>query len=369
MRKTISFCVSLFLVTTALPVQAEFEHCVDVYQAATRNLQISEVSYNSLNTIFDDFCESSGEVKKSALSAGIEATIKNIPLKFSGSSGSSTDKMKNFCRSYSNVRFTSIAARKLENFVVVDALKSFNECIKITGQGIIVQYTPGDNINTAFSFQFKSTVMYELQGVQTGENITCTTQDPKNRQEVKLDRSSSFTYKKNFTAFCNRQAELQEVDGHEYYPRTSVIFASNYGNYSVIYPEEEIEAVQFATLLDRRMSGLEERLGDLTIAANENNKAITTALENKSKALQKENQALQTQLNNFRNTLGVKVYMLSRGQHRGKLNKDWTYIKCGNPESWIKAQCPNQEVKVTKVQDEKGDSCGYSYYVGTCIQK
>lgn len=149
-----SMLVFIGLPFSPLPVWAQYDHCIDVYKAATRNLLVSENSYSSVNTIFDNYCEVSGEAKSSNSSAGIEAVIKQIPISFTGQSGSSEQRMKNFCKTYSSVRFDTAASRSLADTVVVDALKSFNECVAITQAGVRISHSAPTGLESTFSFQF-----------------------------------------------------------------------------------------------------------------------------------------------------------------------------------------------------------------------
>ena len=94
--KNIYLALAIATCFTVSNAFAQFEHCESVYQTATRNLQISEASYSSLNVLFDDYCEASGEMKTSAASGGLDAVVKAIPIKLSGSASNSSQRMRNY---------------------------------------------------------------------------------------------------------------------------------------------------------------------------------------------------------------------------------------------------------------------------------
>lgn len=359
---SIRLIISVVLSLIGAPVWAQYNHCVSVYQTATRNLQISEASYSSINTIFDDYCETSGESKSSNSSAGIEAVIKQIPIKFSGKKGKSKQRMKNFCKSYSNVRNDTAASRELANTVVVDALKSFNECIAITQAGIKIIHNAPTGLEGTFSFQFGNNLEYELQGVQTGQNIECSMQSPNDSELIKLDKSSAYLMKTNFSAFCNRIPLENNEKERQSYPRTNVTFASNHGSYSVIYPEEEIEGVQFASMIDRRVSAVESRLSQLSKTMVDNKASLMNLIDKKASDAEKN-------LTAFINRLNVKIFKVMRGEHHANAHPNWTTVGCGDINSYLQSQCPNQTITQTQVFQRRGNKCGYTYVVAACITK
>lgn len=356
------FVFSFILSPVSTVAAQSYPHCNDVYQIATRNLQITEFSYDSLNEIYDSYCEASGEVKSESQAVGIDAVIKKIPLKFSGSATENSSKMKNFCMNYSNVRSESFASRVISNTVVVDALKAFNECVNISKRGVIVDHTSPTGLNGAFSFRFDNTVTYELQGVQVGRNLKCTIQDKDTESnEVNVGTSTYKIFEKNFSAFCKR-IPIDYGDGREYFPRTSVTFVSNHGAYSVLYPEEEIEIVQFASMIDERLSNVEERVFQTT-------KNLENKIESLSIATKKSDQNIQNSLNSHINKLDVKVFKVMVGEHHRFAEPNWQTIGCGNIDSWLTSQCPDYHINKTQVFLRGGDRCGYTYYVATCLKK
>lgn len=352
-------CSQVLLVDASL---AQNDHCVAVYQTATRNHFMSEASYSSLNTIFDDYCNATGEVKSSATSVGFEALASKLPLKFAGQTASSQTRVENFCRSYSSVRYDTAASGAQSDTVVVDALRAFNDCLAISRANVRVIHTAPTGLEGTFSFQFGSGVEYRLQGVQTGTNLKCQMQSP-NGELVDLGRSSNLTFRETFSAFCNREPHSTTADGRKTYPRTSVTFASNHGPFSVIYPEEEVQGVEFATAITSRMQATEARLTQLAMVLEESKKDTVALIDSKTGAV-------KTQLDTFRKNLNVKVLKVMVGEHRVHGLPHWySDLGCGDVNAWAKNQCPNHEIFPQMISTRHGDKCGYTYYVITCVGK
>ena len=348
---------TIMLSTLGVMAQTPCDNCVEVYRVATRNLQINEASYSSLNTIFDDYCENSGELKKSRSSTGLDAVVQQIPIGFTQKEGNSTERMKKFCRSYSNVRYSTAASSALKDFVVVDALKAFNDCMSICNRGVVVTHA-ASTLESTFSFQFSSNILYKLQGVQTGRQIECTTQNPETGKLIKLDKGTRLEFSENFSAFCNRIPVVDDVSGRQYFPRTSVTFASNHGSYSVVFPEENILEEQLASIIERRLTGLESRVSHINQSLSENHMEITNRVNNMS-----------NDLNGFRDRLNVKVFKIMRGEHSSQAHPNWVSIGCGDPHEYMRQQCPGQTVVLNMIYQRSGNRCGYTYYVATCVIK
>lgn len=342
------------LCTTVSEAHAQYEHCSALYQTATRNLTFGESSYSSLNTIFDDYCESNGERKSSTSSLGIEAVVAKIPISLSGTSGNAQQRFSQFCREYSQVRYTASASTAISDTVVTDALESFNRCIALTQNGVRISHASPTKIESTFSFQFGSSTSYELQGVQTGPNISCEVQNPETKELTPLSRSSNFIFSKNFTVFCNRSPLPGTMSANSAYPRTSVTFASNHGTYSAIYPEEEIYGVQIASLIEKRLLSIESRINDLTTATKANEQKLSAG----SKAL-----------TDYRSGVGVKVLHVMRGEHRSNAGDGWTWIGCNDVDHYVNQNCPNHNIDKNKISHREGHRCGYDFWVVTCISK
>ena len=124
---------------------------------------------------------------------GIEATIKQIPVKFSGSAASTEERMSNFCRSYKDVRFSAVSASYKSDQVVVDALRAFNRCEETVRKFVFITFVSPNNISSVFTFQFGNNMTYQLQGATLDKGIECKTVNPENNESVTLGQGQTLT--------------------------------------------------------------------------------------------------------------------------------------------------------------------------------
>ncbi len=344
------YCGFLVLAcTTGAFAETAVQQCGIVYSTATRNISISESSYSSLNSIYDDYCSASGETNVSSSSIGIDAVIKSIPVKFSGNQGNNSQRMQNFCRTYSEVRYSSSASSAQQDTVVVEALQSFNDCLKIAGNGVLVELSTTNGTNSSFSFQFGSGVKYELQGVVPERNIECSMRLGADSDPISLDKNSYVNIDRNFSINCVR-IPIPRDDGSQFLPRTSVIIASNQGPYSAVFPAEEILDVEYATMLAKRMSSIEDRAAAI---ANDLRKYVDENNEN---------------LASLKEKLQVKTFLAFTGEKRESLQGEWLYAgrESGTIDGWAKQACGNLKTHIQPISEIGGNCCGYVRYVVSC---
>lgn len=358
--KNIYLALAIATCFTVSNAFAQFEHCESVYQTATRNLQISEASYSSLNVLFDDYCEASGEMKTSAASGGLDAVVKAIPIKLSGSASNSSQRMRNFCKNYSSTRFETAASSTLADTVVVEALRSYNQCIAISNVGVIISQSAPEPLQATFSFSFKNELDYQLQGVQVGRNMECHVKKP-DGDLVEAGLGTTLNIDKNYSAFCKRTALVSEDGRQRYYPRTSVTFASNHGAYSAIYAAEEVEDIELASALNTRIGNTEKLVSQLSATVANNYNALSASINNNTSSV-------QGSVDSLRNALTVKVVKVMRGEHHRYAQPNWVHVGCGDPNAWINSQCAGYErIERTQVFQVSGDRCGYTYIIGSCL--
>jgi len=353
------FIALLIAFSPTIGFAQELDHCVAVYETATRNLQISEASYSSLNTVFDQYCESNGEFKDSAKSGGLEAVIKSVPISLSGNASSIEERFQNFCSNYSGIRYNSAASRALADTVVVDALNAFNNCIEISSRGVIISHSSPTGLDGTFNFTFRANINYELQGVQEGRNIECEIRDPLDGKMIQADTSTTLKFDKPFSAFCKRKPEGSPSG--KFFPRTSVVFASNQGNYSVLYPAEEVLDVEFASVLDRRISNAEDRL----IALSNNLETNIVKLEERVNDVSSASSALVSEL---RTAIDFKVFKVLRADSQPG-ERDYAHVGCADPTAWVQSQCPGYSVEMIVLSSRSGGHCGFTHYLGICKRK
>ena len=83
--------------------------CTDIARTL-KEFSISTSSTSYLNSVFDSYCEASGNSKQSVGSIGIDAVVKAIPIKFTGSTSSNEEAMRQFCKTYASCERLSVSA-------------------------------------------------------------------------------------------------------------------------------------------------------------------------------------------------------------------------------------------------------------------
>ena len=104
--------------------------CTDIARTL-KEFSISTSSSSYLNSVFDSYCEASGNTKTSSGSLGLDAVVKAIPIKFTGSVSNSDEAMKNFCKNYAGT--TAIQERKFsyEEKIASKALDTVAVCLRV----------------------------------------------------------------------------------------------------------------------------------------------------------------------------------------------------------------------------------------------
>lgn len=345
--------LSIVAFIPVLALAQEGDNCSAVYQTATRNLNINENSYSSLNTVFDAYCSASGEKKSKNKTIGVDAIISQIPIKFSGTSGSAEERFNNFCSTYKDVRFTTSASSSYSNQVVVDALRAFNQCEEILRRNINIIYASPNDLSSVFSFQFGTNTSYELQGVTTDKGLSCSVVD-EDKKSIPANKDSYLTFKRNFTVSCEREGS-PKASGGTYYPRTGVVFGSNHGPYSMMFPAQEIEDVEFATALEQRMKAIENHVS-----------AIKESTDQSIKTLQFEDTKNAQIVTNLKSNMSVKTLPVMYGQSN-PVPSTFFHIPCNQDlNAWVQSQCPKQKTHLQHIWTTAGGQCGYGYFVATC---
>lgn len=337
---------------------AQANNCPVVYENATRNLNVSESSFSSMNVIFDEYCSSDASKKSKSGSVAAEAVVKKVPFKFSGSAANAEEKLSNFCRNYRDTRYSTASSSSSSDQVVVEALRAFNQCEEIARRNIFISFVSPNNISSVFSFQFGNNVSYQLQGVTTDRNIACTTLHPETNNEITLTPSTYFSFSRNFSVSCVRSPE-QLTSGAKYYPRTGVTFASNHGPYFISFPAEEIADGEFASRIEARLVAIEANAE--TIRNESKQRDVDLGAELKSET------AKLNSIKNMTDKIRVKSWLFERSP--GQTLTASTHIGCGSAEEELAKLCPapNRADLQMLRPPMSGGTCGINFWMGTCL--
>lgn len=346
--------VFLFLVLSAATTNAHASECAAVYANSTRNVTEAYRQQTELSYFFSLHCSKSGEVNQSSLGIGLEATVKQIPYKFSLTSTDAKTKMEEFCKVGAQQNFFSSTATDVRNEVVVAALRSFNECIALERRGLRLthQEQPPRSV----------LIFGEQTNAYTAASLDAITYDPKlvscrstgfskDGSAITLDGSKSLKITQNFTITCTRKGN--PAPKSTVYPRTTIGVSTSLGPYTVDLIEDELYGFELASQ-SKALYGK---------ALADRNQALIDAAASKEVANQ-----LQARLNN----VSVEFHTISTGERDvGSTAYYQPRLYCyTDVNAHAQSVCgPDRQLKLVHVGGNGGHKCGYQHYIFACISK
>lgn len=306
-----------FAMTAALanPVLAAEDSCDKVFEQNVRDVVVLDTSFQTLNTIYDNYCQASGETKNSHSAVDFEAVIKKIPTKFAGSTGSSTERVNKFCREYNEVRYQEQNLNLGVDTVSVAALEQYNICRSIEREnGVRITHStavPGA-ITVQFTFLEQNRYL-RLEHVASGPNLTCgTTAIDGNWTQLE---KKAYEFRQTFSILCERSGEAKK-DGSTNYRATWLEIGTNFGPYSIPMPMDNVYNNELASASTEKIEGLNKQLSE--------NVAKLSAAETKISTLEGQ----VRKLTHSNSAWSYKVISSSDPQYRNEIEK---FINSGRP--------------------------------------
>lgn len=356
MKKTIlSALVTLFCVPTYSHASAT---CSDVYASAVRNVALSTRQFAEYNYLFTQHCEANGELRSSSASADLTTTIKIVDVEFSGSKSEAVSKMREFCKTYNQRAFTTEKTYNLRDEVVADALKTFNECRQLEINGVYITHQTQEPRSVIVSVDFNpaKTTLF-LRAVEYDPSAaTCRTTGLSNpglfsdAPPVVLTKDmAEKEIGRPFSIVCARTLENSSKASSKF-SRFTLGVDTNHGTYSLHMPAEEVFGFDLASKNKIRneelLSGLQEKESEIS------------------------------RLNDIVATLTSRINNASSEPHAVVQGKQtipgWEHSACpqhgGNLANYIQGVCGGRKISgPNKVREHVGDTCGYNYFVFSCL--
>lgn len=258
----------LALIVAGLPSAAfpQALQCTDIARTL-KEFSISTSSSSYLNSVFDSYCEASGNTKTSSGSLGLEAVVKAIPIKFTGSASNSEEAMKNFCKNYAGT--TALQERKFsyEERIASKALDTVTDCLRLQAQGVTITHDIVNRDTSAFFLKSSVEQKITLSGVSVNGPVACTGQISGKNAAFNQSTNVIVSKSQNFT--CTRTPEMnaQKV---KVYPESSIVISTNFGNYNVLWPRDEQLPEDMASAIGRDIELAKGQIGALTNQAATN---------------------------------------------------------------------------------------------------
>lgn len=253
--------MKLIIVSTAFwAVSAAFAQnlqCGDIAKTL-KEYSISTSSSEYLNSVFDQYCEQNGESKSSSVGVGLEAVIKAIPVKFTGSYDSSSQGMKNFCKTYASS--SSLQQRQFTyNEKITDkALDTLTKCFQLQSQGVTITHSIVNKEKTEFYLKAEVFKPLTFQGVNTSATVSCT--GIVNGKASLLNEKTNFSVTKSQSFVCTRSPSVVPGASTKVYEESAIIVLTDLGNYPVLLPRDERLSESMASDLDKELGKLKTNI-------------------------------------------------------------------------------------------------------------
>ena len=314
--------------------------CQAVYSDSVRNVDAYTRVLSEQSDIFSEHCESNGSVKSSKTGLDLTAPVKGIVVGFNGSREEAAQRMQQFCKSHASSLSRFDGTYQLSNKVVVDALKSYNQCLAFEGKRIDIAHVATDSRALVVRVGLNpATDVLTLNSVQYDSRVaTCRTNIGGDGPLMPVGTDFAQTKATGpFSVACDR-IPARNAAGDEYFPRLELLLDTNHGAYTVAMPTEGMLGYDTANSTRQR------------ILADAQEKA----------ALAQQVSVLTRKLNNPIITMQAVV----QGEKRG------TVLKCpqqgGNLAAHIQGVCKGIASKPMVGGSVGGNMCGYTTHVWSC---
>ncbi len=335
--------------------------CGDVYANAVRNISVTARQFNEEKYLFAQHCSARGELSSSSSNSDLSLVAKKITFGFSGSKEDAKKIVNNFCKEFIGKDISSGRIYDTQNVVVVDALRSLNECRALEINNVNVWYAVqeprsviiGVDFNPAKTKLFLRAVTYDSKSAEC--RTTGLSKDGK--PTLLNDKTSEQLMEKPFSIVCERKNAQFSNDGAIHYPRFAVGVDTNYGAYTVSLADESVLGFDLANLNKQRYDAIEREL------------------EKEKKSHVANKQALSNEVSSWKNKynatgVGDQV-LIEAGEYNQNLAPVGIRIDPRNGSIQKKAAefCANKGQPITKIVSSRGGGCcGYTYGIVSCLK-
>jgi hypothetical protein len=362
-----SFVLALVL-GSGTNILAQIGDCAFVYSNAVKDTSVTQIDVVRKSLSYNFLCEQDGSVRTSSFGLNLKAIIEEIPIGLSAAGSDSSAQVKLFCKIGFEQKGFTLSTSTFDNTVVVDALRSFNECraLELRGFKIFHKESVPESVSI-YGEITKSGLRAFLSGILYDKNklkCTSTSFTGNGAQEVldpeKFKARQVNPQKNTFQINCKRIPEKKA--GSQYFRYTPVQVTTTEGIYGFSLAENQLQGFELASS-----------------AAQENNRIgreRDQALANLA-ATQAVVTSLQTAVANVQARLAnvsVRTTLYGTGENREQMESwgfNWVGRYDGSAESnaWIARFCAGSQAVVQRIRSHAGNCCGYTYSVVTCIDR
>jgi hypothetical protein len=226
-----------------------------------KEYSISTSSSDYLNSVFDQYCEQSGESKAATFNSSADVIIKAVPVKFTGDATATDQRVKNFCKNYS--AYISSSERKFtyDEKIASRALDTLDKCMQLSAtKGVLITHAVVNKSAINFFMQASATKPIAFSGLTSTGAVTCTGQIEGKLQTFGPNTSLKISATQNI--MCTRKSRKQ--GNNDVFDEATISLATDEGPaYSVLWPRDERLSEDMASEIARSLDGLSGELATL----------------------------------------------------------------------------------------------------------
>lgn len=225
--------------------------CPDISRLL-KTYEIDTSSSSFLNSIYSQNCQQDGSKKSSGGGFGLDAVIKAIPIKFTGSYTNTDEGFTNFCKSYTSLATSTSSQDSYKERITDKALNTIDQCNKLQASGIQISHEIVNIESISFYLRNSVTQSFELQGVATTGKISCT--GLVKGKQAKFDSNINVQVKTTQNISCLRKGEANPKG--PVFDEATVSILTNQGNYSVLLQRDQRLSENLASTLASQITML-----------------------------------------------------------------------------------------------------------------
>jgi len=241
---------------------AGMDSCVSL-ASTLKEYNISNQSSAFLNSVFDQYCDQSGSTKSSGGGIGLEAVVKAIPIKFTGTYSSNEDAFKNFCKNYSSIVSSSERKYTYEEKIATKSLETIDSCLRIAATGAVVTHEIPNSKSVVFYLQSSAATKLELKGVFPIPDDGLICKGHIDSQLKNINEETDLKIDSSLGVSCSRVPK-NKGNGEVVLEEQVITLATNLGNYTVFLPQDEQLPLKMAQDISTRLDKAEFNGADVS---------------------------------------------------------------------------------------------------------
>lgn len=333
------------------------DSCASVYVNAVRNVSLETKDRSEGAFYFNLYCEKSGKTKSFTSSGEATFPIEGIPASISASGSFDEATLRQFCDLGSKSSYFQSSDLNFGNFVVTDALASFNECRNLELSDILLTHSENAPLGVIINGHPMTTDPLVINAFNFDpERLECTsTSFSADGSREKIDGSRRFNVTGDFAISCTRLPV--ERGSSRSFPFTAFTVSVDASSYTVRLRDDQILGFELAS----------EAKAALDAIIAERNSRVA-ALEEQLRSVTQE----RDRVNVAFASVAPRIVMLVVGDHAGLWGQFPGVVVQPGPVADMmnnaKGVCGTERV-ASRIEPltTGGGSSGFNYVVVTCM--